>query len=266
VSSAGEPIDAAATSRPRSERTRLLSNLSGRLEVRIDGEASSAKIVYEVINLDRRPERLAAFQIMAGQQDPELASVCARRAGIDGATLDATPELLRWIEGNIYDSERGIIGCALSHLGAWRDAAARLGTVTVVLEDDVSVAPGFASTAARVIGAADRQIPQWDVLFFGCTKRGPRDDPSGWTLKRMRWHQYAGGLFAYALSASGAAAIAALLDSCQLTEAIDCMLLQNRRSIRAYEVVPHIAWADVAGPHRPWVPTDVQRDTGALLP
>jgi hypothetical protein len=73
-------------------------------------------------------------------------------------------------------------------------------------------------------------------------------------------------LFAYALSASGAAAIAALLDSGQLTEAIDCMLLQNRRSIRAYEVVPHIAWADVAGPHRPWVPTDVQRDTGALLP
>jgi GR25 family glycosyltransferase involved in LPS biosynthesis len=111
-------------------------------------------IPLRVINLDRTPERLAAF----AAQNPGLDF--ERFAAADGATRPRAA----WIADglitpdNIYSS--GAIGCAASHVALWRDCVARQQACHVV-EDDVILRRDF-----RAMTEALLQRTDWDVVYW----------------------------------------------------------------------------------------------------
>ncbi len=104
-----------------------------------------------LINLDRRPDRLAAMTAQAGHLGLALTRIPAMDArAIDPAELD------RWFapEGPLGEIPRGDKACLLSHRRAWEAFLATNDSHAVVLEDDVRLSP-----AAGVWLASDAWVP-----------------------------------------------------------------------------------------------------------
>jgi glycosyl transferase family 25 len=91
-----------------------------------------------LINLDRRPDRLAAMTAQAGR----LGLAPTRIAAMDARAIDPA-ELDRWFapEGPLGEIPRGDKACLLSHRRAWEAFLATSDGHAVVLEDDVRLSP-----------------------------------------------------------------------------------------------------------------------------
>jgi glycosyl transferase family 25 len=104
-----------------------------------------------LINLDRRPDRLAAMMAQADRLDLELKRIPA----LDAATAQSG-EIDCWFEagGPLGEIPRGDKACLLSHRRAWERFIASGEPHAVFLEDDV----GLSQAAARFL-ADDGWIP-----------------------------------------------------------------------------------------------------------
>ena len=101
-----------------------------------------------LINLARRPDRLAAMASQAGKLGLSLTRRNARDArDIDGGTLD------QWFQagGPLGEIPRGDKCCSLSHRDAWQALHDSGAPYAAVLEDDVVMKDG----ARFVLGGAD---------------------------------------------------------------------------------------------------------------
>ena len=113
-----------------------------------------------VISLERTPYRLEAFR----HRLQDLATNVSWQPGVDGTDLDIDA-LVR--QGVLSPSAafwpRGQIGCALSHLEAWR-ACQSSGESLLVFEDDVLLGMNWCSRLQVLL----RQLPEaWDFLLLG---------------------------------------------------------------------------------------------------
>jgi glycosyl transferase, family 25 len=112
-----------------------------------------------LINLDRSPERLAAFHAT----NAHLASV-VRIPAMDGARY-SRPMLMekKILAEPMADYTNGAIGCALSHLGRWEQAVIDKKPLTVA-EDDAIFHHDFDALAPQVM----ESIPsEWDIILWG---------------------------------------------------------------------------------------------------
>lgn len=96
-------------------------------------------MITYVINLEKRPDRLAAFK---AQFDPNTFSTFHIVSAVDGTTLnipELTPRIHPWNLKNLTNSTlRGVIGCALSHLQCYRSIQSDTSTDNyfLIFEDD----------------------------------------------------------------------------------------------------------------------------------
>jgi glycosyl transferase family 25 len=88
-----------------------------------------------VINLDRRPDRLACISEDLGR----LGLSFTRIAAVDGGRLDLSGALRPWLS-YLYEGlaapKAGSVGCFLSHRKAWSDLLASGAEQGLILEDD----------------------------------------------------------------------------------------------------------------------------------
>lgn len=115
-----------------------------------------------LINLDRRPDRLAAMRRRADPLD------LARVAALDAATT-APATLDRWFaaSGPLGELPKGDKACLLSHRAAWEQLLASGDAHAAILEDDVVL-----SAAAPALLADDGWIPR-DVAVVKLEHYGP---------------------------------------------------------------------------------------------
>jgi glycosyl transferase family 25 len=118
-----------------------------------------------LINLDRRPDRLAAMTAGAGA----LGLALTRIAAVDATSADPA-ELDRWFapSGPLGEIPRGDKACFLSHRRAWEAFLATGDAHAVVLEDDVRLSP-----AAPALLASDAWVPA-DAGLVKLEHYGPR--------------------------------------------------------------------------------------------
>lgn len=112
-----------------------------------------------LVNLDRSPERLAAFRRI----NTHLASV-VRVPAMEGSRF-SRPLLIekKILAEPMAEYTNGAIGCALSHLSLWETAVREKKTLTVA-EDDAVFHSHFDALAPSLIAS----LPQdWDILLWG---------------------------------------------------------------------------------------------------
>lgn len=225
----------------------------------------------EVLNLARRADRWQSFTAAAADVlGPERAAAVRRRDAVDGTQLVMTDELRRLFRGNDFGDRRGVIGCALTHLAAWADLADSADLRRILLEDDVRLAPGFATDVPRAIASADRTAPGWDVLFLGTIDWEDAAPDPHWTdgdplVRPMRWERYLGGAFAYALSRTGAARLLALVEGHGIQNGIDWFVKRHGARLTVLEAALPLASSPLARSGGS-VDSDIQHDPHPVPP
>lgn len=215
-----------------------------------------------LINLDRRPDRLAAFRAQA-----ERSGLSYRRvAAVDGQAIALTAEIRQLFRDNDFGYRRSVVGCALSHLGVWR----AVRRPTLVLEDDVELAEAFVPGLRSILEQARSTDPDWDLVFLGYTPwearfaEPPREggDPR---LQPMGWLDYMGGLFGYLVSPAGARKLVDQATTGGIRHGIDRFVHHSDRGLRVYSALPSIAFSPCARLDGQG-DTDIQRDFTPLAP
>lgn len=183
-----------------------------------------------VINLDRRPDRLASVT----RQLKAAGIWFERMAAIDGA---AFPESPAGISG-------GMVACHLSHRLCWQALLASGERHALVLEDDVVLSQKLPAFLASPPLPGDADILRLETMpRLVQFSRSFVPGPAGCNLHRLRTPHY--GSAAYIVSARAATAL--LKQDLSGTVAIDHLLNLPERGATApvplviYQVIPALA-------------------------
>ena len=238
----------------RREKRRLLDEAQffPSLARTIHGHRLTESLDVKVVNLDRRRDRWDAFRERAREAAGEaFVGRCVRTPAVDGHALVMTPEIGRLFRENEFGHRRGIVACALSHLGIWREVA-RGDRGCLVFEDDARLAEGFTGRLVELCGGLADTHPDFHVVLLGyhlwdrrfdrvlhAEHLPPRPCP-------MAWNNFLGGTFAYLVSPEGARRLAALADRDGIQLAIDWFVMRRGAELKAFQAYPQIVSAPVA--------------------
>lgn len=139
-----------------------------------------------LINLDRRPDRLASFRerFPASWPGPEPVRVSA----VDGEKVPPPS----W-----FTQQPGAYACLRSHLRLWEDAISR-GESLFVFEDDCVFAPDFGERIGPFLGAVPAD---WDMVYLGGLHRAPATHPPVRVNDRVHLARAVTTTYAYGVSA-----------------------------------------------------------------
>ena len=221
-----------------------------------------------ILNLARRPDRWRAMRdkLAAAGFGGDVRRVDA----VDGAALDVSDasvasifNLTRWRYGagarNAHQDHGyrpRVIGCALSHLAAWRAVAAAADdhAMHLVLEDDAVFVDDFAAKWASLAPhlAADYS---WDLLHLGVLDDrdlyddAPLAEYDGVKRFSARQRSYGAGAFAYVLRPRTARWLLEAARDRGIQQAVDWWIVEKFDELVAYKASPQLA-ASPAGDGR----------------
>jgi GR25 family glycosyltransferase involved in LPS biosynthesis len=236
----------------------------------IRGHHLAKQLGLKVINLDRRTDRLESFRHhVAEVAGPDLTSRVQRFAAIDGRTLSLTPEIQHLFRGNNFSYRRGFVGCALSHLALWEELAAGAVPGFLILEDDVTLCPGFEGQMVELCGELEKRDLAFDLLLLGCFDWHPRpedDFETGCRLARLRpfeGSRYIGGLFGYVVSRRGAQKLIAIVRRDGIQSGIDRFVHHKETELELLVASPHVVRSRLVAPGS-GLDSDIQNDFDTL--
>ena len=216
-----------------------------------------------VINLDRRPDRLAAFlDAVSRSAGPQFADRCRRFGAVDGTTLSRSPEIDHLFGSNDFGLRRGVVGCALSHLAIWRIVSQLPeDTIELVFEDDVRPCDRFDRRLGDLLQTLPGAQVDFDIVLLGYFREeaGSPEHTDAAQIRPIRWEGYRGGLYAYLLSKRGARRLLALAERDGIRHAIDGFVMTHRTELNILECEPPLVDSQLALSGTE-VDSDVQHD------
>ena len=230
------------------------------------GDRLARALEIRVVNLDRRPDRLASFRREVEERaGSSFAARVVRFPAVDGRSLALTPELRHLFRGNDFGFRRGFVGCALSHLALWREAASSPAPAFLILEDDARLRRGFTGELVELCGALEERHPDFDAVllgFFRWSEGAPSlDEPDHRTVRPVAFDgsRYLGGTFGYLLSRKGAARLVDLVERDGIQNGIDRFVHLKETELTILVAEPDLAAAHLVPPGS-GLDSDIQND------
>ena len=211
-----------------------------------------------VINLDRRPDRLRSFY--AHLPDGLDRRSLGRFAAVDGRSLEPDEPLRHLFRGNDFDYRRGVVACALSHYGLWRELCGSedRSRTTLVLEDDVIFCTDF---VRRWSSTFHGELPRaFDLIYLGgpsvtleeaedLAATGADLDLPPADYVATRTHRSFGvplrsqfGTFAYLVTGAGARRLCRRVEDAGMQRAVDWFLIDAWPRLRVFTAIPLLCW------------------------
>lgn len=116
-----------------------------------------------VINLASATDRWAAVRSQLRRERVPFTRV----EGVVGKHHRSDARVSPWCSVACTD---GVVGCALSHIEAWKAVLRSGAPVSLVMEDDVVLTRGFVPKLQECMAELDARVGhhEWDVLLAGC--------------------------------------------------------------------------------------------------
>ena len=198
-----------------------------------------------LINLRRRPDRLAAFSADYTKSDIDMEYKVIE--GVDGSKLDIEQQdltelaraELKQLETTGYRSKhyqltRGAIGCYLSHIKVWKNILKDNSDIALVFEDDTTIP---ANTQSAINEALKNPPSDWDMILLGVachTCSGVRTRPGFLRVKKF-WL-----LHAYLIKKEALEKIFKSDALFPIAQQIDSLLSELSNTLKIYAVQPGI--------------------------
>lgn len=224
-----------------------------------------------ILNLSRRTDRKDAF--IKNNEDQLTSLKYQFFQAVDGMNIQITPKILKLCEKCDYNYRKGVIGCGLSHLKIWEDLI-RSDNIdcTMVLEDDVNLAPNFVNKLHGTLNQLPRG--EWDILFIGYSslrKRSSQNSISDTISKIEKWdkkkcvNNSIGGFFGYIISKQGAINFYNYVLENSMYCAIDWITINAADKYNVYYCDPSIVFTEyVSSTNR--IDSDIQYNYDSLCP
>jgi GR25 family glycosyltransferase involved in LPS biosynthesis len=218
-----------------------------------------------VVNLVRRTDRKETTEKVfedAGVKDSEYEFVEA----VDGKSLTLTDEINTLFLGNDFGSRKGVIGCALSHYGLWKQLLSdSTNEYYTIFEDDIQLVDGFktrwiAATAALATSDADIIFLGYHVRDIHNTEKTKVSDKP---IVQLDSDKYIGGFFAYIITKKGCKKMLDYISTNGIKHGID-YLVKVVPGFKSYNCQPHIVLSDWVTSLKSTVDTDIQKDYSSL--
>ena len=158
------------------------------------------------INLERRPDRKKNMETRFTNDGIDATFVQA----VDGKELEWTSELQHLFRNNNFRSQRGVIGCALSHYKLWKQLVDSDQDSYLIFEDDVEFADNFKEKLVHAYAQVENI--NFDILYLAFVIYNDRREP----IKDILWNDnfpkvtpfdndfYGAGNGSYIITKSGA--------------------------------------------------------------
>lgn len=232
----------------------------------VHGHRLVEQMEVRVINLDRRPDRLAAFDARLVEACGEgFAGRCERFAAIDGAELTLTDDIAHMFRGTPV-LRRAETACAISHLALWWEVATGDGRPTLIFEDDAEPVHGFYGRLVEVCGRLTQPGASVDVVLLGLSHSAQEWVPNSHSqdLRPLETAGVMGGGFAYLITQQGARRLWEIAQQEGIAYAIDTFLLRQGGALDICQAVPALAVAAVARRGETAIDSDIQYDATTL--
>lgn len=211
------------------------------------------------INLERRPDRKEKMESRFNDFPVEFVKA------VDGKELEWTSELQHLFRNNNFRSQRGVIGCALSHYKLWKQLIESDDDSFLIFEDDVEFADNFSQKLSHALAQIEHQ--DFDILYLAFIIYNDKRNP----IKDVLWNDnfpkvtpfdnsfYGAGNGSYIISRNGAKKLLQYVEENGFNVPCDS-IARLMPSVNRYSMIPHICSAHYVGPYSDYKDTDIQTD------
>jgi GR25 family glycosyltransferase involved in LPS biosynthesis len=215
----------------------------------IDINKYNLNIPIRIINLERRQDRkqkIIKEMTNAGFNHDAYEFVVAT----DGSKLEPTIELKYLFRGNDFGSRKGVIGCALTHYGLWKQLINSNDAYYFIMEDDFILCPNFKSRFENII-KSDVYL-NTDTLFLGYHMFLNERNKNFMIYNNLSSNEnkveplnnnlYIGGYFAYFINRNGARKMIEYIEKNGIKHGIDYLnkIIPN---LNNYECQPQLVFS-----------------------
>lgn len=198
-----------------------------------------------VINLKRRIDRLQSF-IQLNQSKLTSFDIIE---GHDGKNELPSHRIMRCFRSGDYDYRAGIVGCAISHINAWKTFMQdRTAEYAIILEDDVNVVPNFQE---KIIYLLNQYSQQFDILMLHqnpwkkTSLQFKFNIPYAYSLSvEQAFQQNMGSAAAYILTRQGATNLINHIHKKGVYNAIDWVIMKTAETQRILYSSPYLVEAN----------------------
>ena len=227
-----------------------------------------------VINMETRPDRMETFQKeieRCREQDGNFMDI-TRVLAVDGYKLKPTRQLEQIFNPNDYNYRRGMIGCALSHIGLWT-MAVYSSDLYIILEDDITFVdyfiPKINATLQKLQGT------EWDILFLGhhLYPQYKTEDsyhkfkvptPYKWSTERSL-RESIGGTGGYIITPKGAVKMLDFIHRNGMTNGIDTVMQKACDNMNTYYCDTHLIYSECyTNENTNTIDTDIQKNYDSM--
>jgi GR25 family glycosyltransferase involved in LPS biosynthesis len=224
----------------------------------------------QIVNLERRPDRKKTTEDLFEKHNIENYQFVN---AVDGNVLEPTRELQLLFKDNDFNSRRGVIGCAMSHLKLWRELLDdKHNPYYVIFEDDIELCAGFRERFEKLKPELEKQ----ELLFIGYHMFNDKrkevvniydtiDTDVNTVTKIMPLDRnlYIGGTFAYTVNKIGAKKLVDYIEKNGIKHGID-YLMKIVPDIQHTELQPLLVNSEWCEKQNDNVDTDIQKDFNKL--